>query len=58
MIQRVTLRDFMAFERFRLDIRGDAYLAGPNNAGKSTLITAIRIAACEARRISASWVTL
>ena len=35
----------MAFERFRLDLRGDAYLAGPNNAGKSTLITAIRVAA-------------
>ena len=35
----------MAFERFRLDLRGDAYLAGPNNAGKSTLIRAIRVAA-------------
>ena len=35
----------MAFERFRLDLRGDAYLAGPNNAGKSTLITAIRVGA-------------
>src|SRR5512142_1598572 len=35
----------MAFERFRLDIRNDAYLAGPNNAGKSTLIRAIRVAA-------------
>ena len=45
MIQRVSVRDFMAFERFRLDLRGDAYLAGPNNAGKSTLITAIRVAA-------------
>jgi predicted ATP-dependent endonuclease of OLD family len=45
MIQRVSLRDFMAFERFRLDLRGDAYLAGPNNAGKSTLIAAMRVAA-------------
>ena len=45
MIQRVNLRDFMAFERFRLDLHGDAFLAGPNNAGKSTLITAIRVAA-------------
>jgi hypothetical protein len=35
----------MAFERFRLDLRGDAYLAGPNNAGKSTLIAAIRVTA-------------
>jgi hypothetical protein len=45
VIQRVTLRNFKAFERFRLDVRGDALLAGPNNAGKSTLIQAIRTAA-------------
>ena len=45
MIQRVALRNFMAFERFRLDLRGDAFLAGPNNAGKSTLIRAVRTSA-------------
>jgi AAA15 family ATPase/GTPase len=45
MIQQVSLHNFKAFERFTLDLRGDAYLAGPNNAGKSTLIAAIRVAA-------------
>jgi hypothetical protein len=45
VIQRVSLHNFKAFERFTLDLRGDAYLAGPNNAGKSTLIAAIRVAA-------------
>jgi hypothetical protein len=45
MLQRLALQNFMAFERFRLDLRGDAFLAGPNNAGKSTLIAAVRAAA-------------
>jgi predicted ATP-dependent endonuclease of OLD family len=45
MLQRLSVQSFMAFERFRLDLRGDAFLAGPNNAGKSTLIAAIRAAA-------------
>lgn len=45
VIQRVSLHNFKTFERFTLDLRGDAYLAGPNNAGKSTLIAAIRLAA-------------
>lgn len=45
MIQRVSLHNFKAFEQFTLGLRGDAYLAGPNNAGKSTLIEAMRVAA-------------
>ena len=45
VIQRVSLHNFKAFERFTLDLRGDGYLAGPNNAGKSTLIAAMRVAA-------------
>jgi predicted ATP-dependent endonuclease of OLD family len=44
-IQRVELHGFRAFERFSLPLRGDSYLAGPNNAGKSTLIGALRVAA-------------
>jgi hypothetical protein len=39
------LHGFRAFERFRLRLKGDAYLAGPNNAGKSTLIAALRASA-------------
>jgi predicted ATP-dependent endonuclease of OLD family len=42
VIQRVEVDHFKAFERFTLYLRGDALLAGPNNAGKSTLIAAIR----------------
>jgi len=45
VIQRLELHRFKAFERFTLRLRGDAYLAGPNNAGKSTLTTALRISA-------------
>jgi predicted ATPase len=45
VVTRLTLADFKAFERFTLNVRGDAYLAGPNNAGKSTLIAALRAAA-------------
>jgi hypothetical protein len=44
-VQRLSLEGFKAFERFTLHVRGDAYLAGPNNAGKSTLIAALRAAA-------------
>ena len=44
-VQSLSLTGFKAFERFTLNLRGDAYLAGPNNAGKSTLIAALRAAA-------------
>jgi energy-coupling factor transporter ATP-binding protein EcfA2 len=42
VLQRVEVQNFKAFERFSLRTRGDTYLAGPNNAGKSTLIAALR----------------
>lgn len=45
MFQRLELHNFKAFERFSLRVRGDAYLAGPNNAGKSTIIAALRAGA-------------
>ena len=35
-------QNFKAFDRFTLRMNGDAFLVGPNNAGKSTLIAAIR----------------
>jgi predicted ATP-dependent endonuclease of OLD family len=44
-IQRLELHGFKAFERFTLRLKGDGYLAGPNNAGKSTLTSALRISA-------------
>jgi hypothetical protein len=45
VLQRLSLRGFKAFERFTLNLTGDAYLAGPNNAGKTTLIAALRVTA-------------
>jgi predicted ATPase len=44
-IQRLELHGFRAFERFTLRMKGDTYLAGPNNAGKSTLMAALRASA-------------
>jgi hypothetical protein len=49
MIKAVRLNNFKAFERFRVTFHGDAYLVGPNNAGKSTIIAALRSVANMAR---------
>ncbi len=45
MLRRVELTNFKAFERFTVYLRGDVFLVGPNNAGKSTLIAALRAGA-------------
>ena len=45
MIHRLELHNFKAFERFSVRFPGDTYLAGPNNAGKSTIISALRACA-------------
>jgi ABC-type multidrug transport system ATPase subunit len=45
MLRRIELTNFKAFERFTVLLRGDAFLVGPNNAGKSTLIAALRAGA-------------
>lgn len=44
-IQRLDLWNFKAFERFTMNLGASAFLVGPNNAGKSTLISAARVAA-------------
>ena len=44
-IRRLDLRNFKAFERFTMTLGSNAFLVGPNNAGKSTLIAAMRVAA-------------
>ena len=41
MIQRVTIRNFKRFSEQRFDLADSIILAGPNNAGKSTLLQAI-----------------
>lgn len=44
-IQQLDLWNFKAFERFTMTLGTNAFLVGPNNAGKSTLISATRVAA-------------
>lgn len=45
-LKRIELNNFKAFERFRCNLRPHStYLIGPNNAGKSTLVAALRTAA-------------
>lgn len=47
---RVEFRRFKAFEKFSLDLRHFNILVGPNNAGKSTILTAFRILAAAFRK--------
>lgn len=44
MLKQLRLKNFRAFRDFSLSFKEGAYLVGPNNAGKSTLLTAIRTA--------------
>jgi hypothetical protein len=44
MLKDLKLRNFRAFQDFRLTFSDGAYLIGPNNAGKSTVLTALRVA--------------
>lgn len=44
-LREVRLENYKAFRDFRLQLAGSTYLVGPNNAGKSTLISAIQAGA-------------
>lgn len=55
---RVQFSRFKAFKTFRLDIKNFNILVGPNNAGKSTILTAFRILASGIRRALARKATL
>ncbi len=53
-ITQLQLRRFKAFEKFTLNLGANAFLVGPNNAGKSTLIAAVRASSgmlTQARRL-------
>jgi len=52
MIRSLSLKNFKAFENFRISFDGDGYLVGPNNAGKSTVIAALRSVANMVRMAS------
>lgn len=45
LLRRMRLKNFKAFEDFTLHVTGDAFLLGPNNAGKTTVLSAARLAA-------------
>ena len=45
MITRLQLRNFKGFEKFDIGFKQDNWLVGPNNAGKSTIVAALRTAA-------------
>lgn len=58
-IIRVEFSRFKAFKSFIIDLRHFNILVGPNNAGKSTILTAFRILAAAMRKAStrkAEWV--
>lgn len=44
MLRSVQLQNFRTFKNFTTRFKGSAYLIGPNNAGKSTILTALRLA--------------
>ena len=44
MISEIRLRNFKAFSSFKIVFKDTSYLVGPNSAGKSTILTAIRLA--------------
>lgn len=44
MLRQLKLRNFRSFRDFTVSFGDGAYLVGPNNAGKSTILTALRIA--------------
>nr|WP_241563257.1 ATP-binding protein [Micromonospora costi] len=43
MIKRLRLKNYRSFRDFTVEFSGSACLVGPNNAGKSTVLTAFRL---------------
>src|SRR5215475_11161192 len=44
MLRQLRLKNFRSFRNFAIGFGDGAYLVGPNNAGKSTILTALRTA--------------
>ena len=44
MLRSLKVRNYRTFSAFSISFRQGAYLMGPNNAGKSSLLTALRLA--------------
>ena len=43
MIRRVTIKNFKRFRKQEFELAESVVLAGPNNAGKSTLLQAVAL---------------
>jgi predicted ATP-dependent endonuclease of OLD family len=43
LISELRLRNFKAFPSFRVTFKETSFLVGPNSAGKSTILTAIKL---------------
>jgi energy-coupling factor transporter ATP-binding protein EcfA2 len=52
MLKRVELENFKAFERLTATFGPSTFVVGPNNAGKSTLLSALRLASGLLRQAS------
>ena len=52
MLRRIELESFKAFERLTATFGGSTFVVGPNNAGKSTLLSALRLASGLLRQAS------
>lgn len=52
MLKRVELENFKAFERLSATFGQSTFVVGPNNAGKSTLLSALRLASGLLRQAS------
>jgi predicted ATPase len=50
MLERVEIENYKAFRRYELALGSRVLLIGPNNAGKSTLVSALRLIAHLVRR--------
>lgn len=44
MLRQIRFKNFRSFQQFTITFDDGAYLVGPNNAGKSTILTALRLA--------------
>ena len=52
MLSALEIRNFRKFERYAVDLGPRSLLVGPNNAGKSTLIEAMRLVSIVANRLA------
>ena len=50
MLRRITLKNYRCFEKSEISFRNTAIIVGQNNAGKSTIVEALRIISVVAQK--------